>query len=184
MTESYKCPHCDYGIKALDEFCPNCKFPLKGTELEKSKFIGQHILKKDKIKIAIAAKKVSKFVLIGLGTWYSIGPLLSLINGIFNFSGILSLTIGLIFIVFGFFTNKFPIISLVVPMSIMLILIIATIILTYATDLVLLKEFNDFFFYLMNELTKLAFLGTALYMVINERKIKKEHTNLQKINAL
>lgn len=43
-NEEYTCRCCKNKISVNDEFCPNCGFPLKGTETEQGKFIGQYIL--------------------------------------------------------------------------------------------------------------------------------------------
>jgi hypothetical protein len=39
------CRCCKKEVTETDDFCPNCGFPLKGSEAEQGKFIGQYILK-------------------------------------------------------------------------------------------------------------------------------------------
>ena len=41
-----KCPNCKEAVSQVEIECENCKFPLAGTEKEKSIFIGKQIANK------------------------------------------------------------------------------------------------------------------------------------------
>jgi hypothetical protein len=43
-SQQLLCRCCKKQVTETDDFCPNCGFPLKGTEAEQGKFIGRYIL--------------------------------------------------------------------------------------------------------------------------------------------
>ena len=182
MTDDNKCAYCKNSVKESDEFCPNCKFPLRGTEKEKSIFIGQQILKKDTIKKAIRARKFAKYIMIFIGLWYVLYPMINLFSNNYTIGDLIQLFIGLIFIVFGIISNKIPQFSLLIAIGLLLLNVIFITIVVYNLNSPLFREASDFIEYAFKELIKIGLLIYALYKTRQEIQIKKEHQNLHSIN--
>ena len=182
MTDDFKCSYCKNPIKESDEFCPSCKFPLKGTEKEKSIFIGQQILKKDTIKKAIGARKFAKYIMIFIGLWYVLYPMINLFSNNYTIGDLIQLFIGLIFIVLGLISNKTPQFSLLIAIGLLLLNVIFITIVVYKIKSPIFSEATDFIRYIFKEIIKIGLLIYALYKTRQEIQIKKEHQNLNSIN--
>ncbi len=63
------CQCCKQKVTYTDSFCQNCGFPLKGTQEEQGKFIGQYITRKgekEEWKNQVKNAKITLLVLAGL----------------------------------------------------------------------------------------------------------------------
>jgi len=173
MENQFKCSYCKHIIKESDIVCPHCKFPLKGTELEKSTFIGQQVLKKGTIKDAGAVRKTASYILLIIGV---INTAISLL-GFFVSAGdnvgfVMSLVVGLIFIILSRKAKQNSFYPLVIGLSLLLTIYIINGILDPNT--------------IVNGIGgKMAYLGGLIYgivMTYKERIIKKEHKNLETVS--
>lgn len=165
------CPNtkCNVIVKESDDFCPNCKYPLKGTEKERSLFIGQQILKKDKVSLAKGHRKVTKYILIFLGAINLISLVFAWITA--NISPVdnyIPLLLGFTFIVLAIKAEKKPLISISVGLGILLILYFTNYLIDPESLLTGLKF-------------KIMVIGMFIYgLVVNiqAQNIQKEHKNL------
>ncbi len=163
------CPHCKSTFKQSDEFCSHCKFPLKGTEKEKLIFIGQNILKKDKVALAVGHRKVTKYILLGLGS-LNIGALI--LNWIFNqitpIDNYVPLLLGFVFISLSFIADKKPLFSLSSGLALLLVL--------YVTNYIIDPEtlWTGF----KSKIVIIGMFSYGLYVNLQAKKIKSEHKNL------
>lgn len=65
--EIITCPNCVRLISENDEVCPECMFPLKGTEKDKVVFLANQKLEENKQSNLRNAIKLGCYVLIGIG---------------------------------------------------------------------------------------------------------------------
>jgi predicted neutral ceramidase superfamily lipid hydrolase len=169
--EQIICPNtkCKEKVKDSDEFCPNCKYPLKGTEKEKSLFVGQQILKKDKVSLAKGHRKVTKYILIFLGVINLISLIITwTFNNINPIDNYIPLVLGFVFISLAIYAEKKPLISISVGLGLLLILYISN----YLIDPDSLLSGIKF---------KIMIIGIFIYgLVVNiqAQKIQEEHKNL------
>ncbi|MCD4724127.1 MAG: zinc-ribbon domain-containing protein [Bacteroidales bacterium] len=122
MNKMIICPTCKTNYEIQPETCTKCGFPFTGTEKEKSIFIGQQILKKGNVSDTKDRIKRARIILWIIGGLNILSPFLIYNNnplqGIYIITGII---IGLIFIGFGFFTYKKPLISILIPLILLLL---------------------------------------------------------------
>jgi len=109
MEQIIKCPYCKTEFETQPEVCDNCVYPFSATEKERSKFVAQQILKKGAIEDAkenIAKSRIVLFILAGVNIIF---PFFLYLNSPFGTIAItMSVFIGLIFLMFGIFLNKKP----------------------------------------------------------------------------
>lgn len=161
MTE---CRLCKTNYDTVPDVCFKCGFPFNAGEAEQGKFIGQQILKKGKIsnaKDSLGTARVILFLIGGLNLLaylmqyrYIVDPLA------------LVLTFGLIaiFLAGGIFIKKYPLPSIIVPLSILLFLYGLTWYLNPAA-------------FINGIIWKMVYVGGliyALYNVLTARKIQQE----------
>jgi hypothetical protein len=157
------CPTCNTYYDVQPQCCATCGFPFLGTEKEKSVFIGQQIVKKGHIADTKKRIKVARIILWIIGGVNTIMALFFILqNNLYR--GIEVLLVGLLFIWFGFYTCKKPLISILIPFVLLLLSYTANAIVAPA---LLLDG-------LLWKVLSLLGLLIALVSVIKAEKLKKE----------
>ncbi len=122
MSSKFKCPACQTEYVLQPEFCAECGFPFKGTEQQKSAFIGQQILKKGTVSDTKDKIKRARIILWVIGGLNIIFSLLAY-NGSQQQKDLIiaSAILGLIFVAFGFLTYRKPFIAMLIPLLLLLL---------------------------------------------------------------
>jgi hypothetical protein len=110
ITDYTVCHYCkSTGLNEADNFCPNCRFPQRGTQAEMGKFMGQIVLKKsalDDQKKAIKKARNILYILAGINLLY--GLILGLIVN-FDAAILIGSIIGAgIYLALGIWSKKKP----------------------------------------------------------------------------
>lgn len=179
MEKKYQCNYCKNPISDSNEFCPNCQYPIKGTDKEKSIFIGQQILKKDDLKMAKWFRFLSSFVLIGIGIWILVSFFSEMSNP--NAASDLIMTgliIGSILILLGLLTSKIPILSLSAGIFLILIMDFFTILSNWPDWSKGIYDPMGIWKLALYEIIKIGLLVFSIVKTVEERKILKDHNNL------
>lgn len=173
MNELLECPNCKKAYYFYIEKCENCGYPFSGTDLEKSHFVAQNIMKSCKIIDTSKSIKIAKFILISIGSFNCFISLF-LFNSYFNYPIIylIAFLIGIIFIFSGVFIRKNPIIAITIPFLMLLI------------DYILqgIADYSLFMRFIIFKLVIICLLIYSLVKVIEAEKLKKESNYLSKHN--
>jgi hypothetical protein len=162
------CNYCRTPVTENSQFCPNCQFPLQGTEKEKSGFIAKLITQKGDVETAFARLKNARIILFIIGAFYIIVPFLRFgsfpdateIIGNFIFGGL--------FIIFGFISIKSPKIGFLIP----LILIASYYI------LILIIEPFQIFSGMIWKVIAIVGVGYGFFSAMKSNKILKDNAYL------
>ncbi len=169
MQQSISCPVCQSTFEQQPETCHKCKFPFNASEKEKSKFIGQQILKKGTISDTKEKIKRARIILWVIGGINILFPFLLYANHPQQKTYIIvGLIIGFLFIGFGFFTHKKPFISILIPLILLLFL--------YTVDYI-----QEPISLIKGILWKIIFITGLVYglvSIIQAERIRKESTFL------
>jgi hypothetical protein len=169
MNESYTCNYCKSSVTEADDFCPNCKYPLKGTEKEKSIFIGQQVLKKGTISDAKIVRKNASYILLFIGIVNLLVPMIRfLISSSYIVEFIIGLIIGVLFIVLSFKARKVVYYPFIIGIIFLLFIYIINGIIQPES---IIAGISWKIFYLGG-------LTYGIYLTYQEKLIKKEHKNL------
>jgi len=170
MEKTETCPICKTTYEAVPNTCSKCRYPFSATEKEKSVFIGQYFVKSGKISDTKDAIKRARIILWIIGGSNVIIPYIKFfINPVFSYDVVIGPTIGLIFIVFGFYSYKKPLISIWIPLVLLLLF--------YTSDVVV-----DSANILRGIIWKALYTGVLIYCLISiyqSEKIKKESNFLK-----
>ncbi|NAS31020.1 hypothetical protein GTQ40_08575 [Flavobacteriaceae bacterium R38] len=162
------CENCEIEISPVQVTCEHCGFPIAGTEKEKSIFFGKQIANKAAIRHAGKLQRRSSYILYIIGGFQIVTGGLSYRNYHLREEFILYAFIGLIFMTFGYFSSKKPILFISLGLGLILLL--------YALDFIL-----DPSSILSGILWKIVIVGTLSYALISsfeEQKIKKKNKSL------
>lgn len=156
------CPNCKEICDTKADKCASCGYPFSGTEAEKSTFIGDQVLKVGRLEVdakdTLRNAKLTLFIIGGMNIILSFVMITSPITLI------ISVIIGLAFIVFGFFVEEEPLLFLVIALVLLLLL--------YVGDAVF-----DPAMFMKGILWKILYVTTLIYGIIRIRladKIRKE----------
>ena len=164
MNENY-CPNCKEEISQIEFECTNCKFPLSGTEKEKSIFIGRQISNKSKISSAEEHQgKVSRILYL-VGAFQLLNAYISYSKNYGFENTMFYVILGLLLVVFGYFSTKKPLLFITLALGL---------ILGYYTILYI----NNPEFLLRGILWKIVIISFLIYGIVQslqEQKLKKEN---------
>lgn len=124
MAQMPTCPNCSAEIDGNPMYCVSCGFPLNGTEKEKSKFYAEQAMTKSKVKDA--PKKIRQ----ARNTLFIVGGLQLLFGIVVYFMAdateelIAGAVLFLIYLGLGFWSQKKPLIALILGLLLYLSLII------------------------------------------------------------
>jgi len=171
MEATKTCNYCKKEVRENEVFCPNCNYPLQGSDKEKSVFIGQQVLKKGTINDARSFRKSSRILLIYLGCINLLSPLLYFISegDFFFIDFLLHLLIGSVFLVLARKAKEPVLYPFIVGLGLLVLIYIFNGIIDPSSIAkgMIWKGVN----------ISLLIIGFVLtYM---EREIKREHKNLQ-----
>ena len=110
------CKNCNEKIINPSLYCEICEFPIGAGEKEQSKFLADQILKKSDVEESIVKLKKGRQILIAIGIYNIVIPLLPMFKGLPIDQIIISMIIGIISIVFGLLTFKVPKLALLIPL--------------------------------------------------------------------
>jgi hypothetical protein len=168
-TTSYKCSYCKININEAYDFCPNCKYPIKGTEKEQSIFIGQQILKKGTIEDANIVRKNASYILLIIGIVNVVSTIFwHLQSRMHMIDLIVGLFVGIVFIFLSRKARKVVYYPFVIGFILLLLIYIIN-------GLVDTKSIIDG---IGLKIAYLGFLIYGFYITHQEKIIKKEHNNL------
>jgi len=163
------CKICKTDYEILPQTCQKCGFPFAGTEKEKTAFSVQQIIKKGHIEESKKHIKIARVILWIIGGF-------NLVSSFFysedSVTMITAIIIGLIFIGFGFYTYKKPFISILIPLSFLLLV----------HTIIAIIEPATIFQGLILKIIFLFLLIYALVSVMKTRKMMKESEFLKEQN--
>lgn len=113
------CKNCNTQVDENITTCKICKYPIGGNEKEQASFIAKQVMQKGDVLESIKRVKTSRMILFFLGISNTI--LLFFVSDItLSTQYIISLSIGLLLIGFGFLSFKKPKIALLIPLCLYL----------------------------------------------------------------
>ncbi len=160
MEKTITCPTCKSDYKSQPNNCSKCGYPFSGTEMERSKFVGQQILKKRNVsdtKDNIKRARIILWIIGGINIFFSF-------LSYQDFSLIIGIFLGVIFIGFGFLTYRKPFISIITPLILL--------VLFYAASAI--QDPSSLIQGVLWKIVILASLTYALVGIIKSEKIRKE----------
>lgn len=164
-----KCPNCKETVSQIEIHCENCNFPLAGTAKEKSIFIGQHIARKSQIGDAKEAKAKAQRILYIVGGLQLFNAILTQINGYAFSDTLFYVILGVMLIVFGYFSGKKPLLFLTMGLAL---------IVGYYTFLYVISP--EFLFRgILWKIVIIAFLVYGIWNAMEEIELKKKHKFLK-----
>ena len=168
-----RCPVCQTENDESNEHCINCNYPFSASQKERSKYIGQMIVKKSSINEANTKIKRARIVLWIIGGFFILGAVLQLFQP-FTLPLLYyapNVVLGLVFIGFGFLTFRLPIIATIIP----LILITAYWVFLMSQDMTL------FFKGILYKIATFVILVYAAYAAVEADRIRKENNFLRDV---
>lgn len=117
------CSNCNQPIAGKPKFCVNCGFPENGTDAEKAKFHGQQALDRSKTKDApkqIKSARNTLFIIGGIQLLFSIFVFFTLDSTAELIAGLI---VFVIYLLLGFWSQKKPLIALILGLLVYLTLI-------------------------------------------------------------
>jgi len=114
-----KCKNCEAIFTEGEVECIVCKFPLGGTDKEKSKFIAKQIIQKSDVEESLDRLKKARIILLVFGAFNIIIPFTPLFKSTDSLVIYISVVFGLTMLIFGLLTFKFPKIATLIPLVIM-----------------------------------------------------------------
>ncbi len=168
--EEQKCPNCKEEISQIEIECENCKFPLAGTEKEKSIFIGKQIANKSKIGDAKESQGKAERILYIVGAFQLFNAFRAYSAGFTKQDVVFYIILGITLIVFGFFSSKKPLLFL----TLALLLILGYYVLLYSIS-------PEFLFQgIIWKLVIIGFLGYGIWNTLEAQSLKKKNKFLGK----
>jgi len=162
------CDNCTIEISPVQVTCENCGYPLAGNQKEKTAFIRQQISHKTTIRRAGKFQRRSSYILYVIGAFQIVTGGLSYKNYNMREEFIVYALIGLLFMFFGYFSSKKPLLFIGLGLALILLL--------YITDMIL-----DASSVSKGILWKIMILGTLSYTLIvsfEEQKKKRKNKTL------
>ncbi|MEP2937531.1 MAG: hypothetical protein ABJM06_09360 [Gilvibacter sp.] len=123
LTLDPRCTNCEEPIMGKPKFCVNCGFPENGTEQEKSKFIAEKAILKSKQKEAPKRIKSARNTLFIVGGWQMLSSLVIFFLQDDMIELIAGAVVFVIFLLLGFWSQKKPLIALILGLLVYLTLI-------------------------------------------------------------
>ena len=108
-----ECKICKTEVEESLSICAVCKYPLKGTDQEKAKYVARQVIQKSDVLGSFQRLKHARILLFILGAFFMLPPLL---RGVVGIELIVSIVLGFVFIGFGFLTFKRPSIAILIPL--------------------------------------------------------------------
>ena len=149
-----RCKNCKTTVSPIEINCEHCGFPLAGNAEEKLLFLKKQRRNKSLIQATEKFQRRSSFVLYVIGIFHLYSAFLYFKRDYSIEVVAISIFIGLIFFVFGFFMPKHPVLFSALSLGLLLVI--------YITD------------YLVNQNTltkgliwKLAIITTLVFTLIN-----------------
>ena len=168
-----RCPVCETENHESNEHCITCNYPFTASQEERSKYIGQMIVKKSNIEEANTKIKRARILLWIIGGFFILGTAYQLFQPfslpILYYAP--NFVLGLIFIGFGFLTYRLPIIATIIP----LILITAYWVFLMSQDI------NMFIKGILGKVVTFVILVYATYAAVEADKIRKENKYLREV---
>ncbi|UZR99287.1 hypothetical protein [Chondrinema litorale] len=170
MSNPIICPTCkvEYGIEPAQ--CNHCGFPFAADDKAKSKFIADQIIKKGSIGDTTDRLNVSRNILFAIAAVNLFYTFLLISNLGFNIISIFDLVVVATFLFFGFYIKKKPLISVVIPLSLLIFFYI----------LQALIDINILFNGIVWKIVFIMVLSFSIYSILKSEKIKKESSFLSK----
>ena len=112
-----ECNNCKTEINEIIDECNICKYPIGGDEKKQASFIAKQVMQKSDVIESIERLKKSRMILFLLGAFNIIVPFTPLLKNPTTFQYVLSISLGIILVGFGFLTFKKPKIALIIPLS-------------------------------------------------------------------
>lgn len=95
ITDLSTCYYCSStGLKAEEKYCPNCRFPQQGTQLEMRRFLSQEREKKQLLEEHQKAIKNARMILFALAGLHVLYGVISSLNGEFDLPTLIGSLIG------------------------------------------------------------------------------------------
>ena len=155
------CPSCGTNYQELPDKCEYCKYPFSGSDTEKSMFVAHKIMNAGRIDKTQSSLKRSRIILFVVAAVY-------LMFGLLSFPDMLELIanlfLGFIFLIFAIIIKKAPLVSVIVPLT----LVIGFNILSFLIHPALI------FSGLLWKVLIIGSLSYSLYGIILSEKIKGE----------
>jgi len=162
QIEQLKCSQCTTLLHTEDVFCPNCGFPERGTDKEKSVFHANKVMEKH--NVSDVEKKIKNarnalYVMAGFTFIYGVGSFFqediatAVVNGV----------LCLIYMVLAMWTKQKPLMAILLG----LLLYLTTIIINAVVDPMTLAKGILF------KIIVIAYLGKGVYHALS---IDKKHT--------
>ncbi|MFN5169489.1 MAG: hypothetical protein ACK5DD_07680 [Cyclobacteriaceae bacterium] len=155
------CPNCKSPYNETEKLCVICGFPLTGTDAEKSKFIGQQVLKEGVISESKSALQRAQMILFFIG---GINCLLGLIGGLAVPEKVVIIALGVLFLTFGLLLKKSP---KFIMSTALLLLTLSYLFTAFSDPSLLLRGIFWKFLYIGS-------LGYGLYAIYRAEKLRKE----------
>ncbi|MBL7853753.1 MAG: hypothetical protein JNL17_05120 [Cyclobacteriaceae bacterium] len=112
------CPNCKSPYGETDATCIICGFPFQGTDAEKSKFIGQQVLKEGVIDESRKATQNARLILFFIG---GLNCILALFIPDLT-TKVIALALGFLYVTFGLLIKKSP--KLIMSFALFLLLLV------------------------------------------------------------
>lgn len=123
LTLEPKCSNCDEPIVGKPKFCVNCGFPENGTEQEKSKFIAEKAILRSKQREAPKRIKSARNTLFIIGGIQLVFSLFIYFMQDDTAELIAGAVVFVIYLLLGFWSQKKPLIALILGLLVYLTLI-------------------------------------------------------------
>jgi len=121
METKIICPVCKTRFESQPKKCIKCGYPFSASERERSIYVGRQILRKSKISNTKEKIKRARIILWLVGVLNIVSSIKFINAENFIFYFFISLTFGLIFIAFGFYTYRKPFVSVLIPLILLLL---------------------------------------------------------------
>lgn len=164
MNENF-CPNCKEEVSQIEFECSNCKFPLSGTEKEKSIFIGKQIANKSKISSAKENQGKTRRILFVVAFFQFFNGFISIQRNYPIETITFYFVLGAILCVFAYFSTKKPLLFL----SLSLLVILGYYFILYLSDPELI------FRGILWKVVIVSFLIYGIVQSLQEQKLKKEN---------
>ena len=162
------CENCEIEISQVQITCENCGYPLAGTKKEKYLFLKQQITHKSAIKHAGKLQRRSSYILYIIGAFQIITAGLNYSNYKVREEFIIYAFLGLIFMIFGFFSSKKPLVFISLGLALILFL--------YVVDFIM--DSSSIFRGILWKIVIVSTLSYALITSFREQKIKVKNKSL------
>jgi len=167
-TTVLKCDNCKIPISPVQISCTYCGYPLAGNQKEKTAFIKQQIRDKTTLRRAGKYQRRSSYILYIIGAFQIVTGGLNYHNYKAREEFIVYAFIGLLFMVFGYFSSKKPLLFISLGLGLTLLMYVVNFILNPASIT-------------QGILWKLVIVGNLSYTLISsyqEFKIKTKNKSL------